>query len=73
MQQIFFKRKEIRKTFHNNEWCFSVVDLIDALCEYNDYKKAKSYWSTLKERLNNENSELVTKCDQLEITAPDGK
>lgn len=26
-----FRRKEIRKTIHNNEWWFSVADVVEAL------------------------------------------
>lgn len=38
-----------------------------------DHKKAKTYWTTLKNRLKNEGSEVVTKCDQLKMLAGDGK
>jgi hypothetical protein len=38
-----------------------------------DHKKAQSYWTTLKNRLKNEGSEVVTKCDQLKMKARDGK
>jgi endonuclease III-like uncharacterized protein len=43
------------------------------LTQQANYKKAKSYWSTLKERLKKEGSQLVTICDQLKMQAADGK
>jgi len=65
----------IRKHFdeEKQKWFFSVIDIVAVLTEQTDYKKAKSYWSTLKERLLKEGSELVTNCDQLKLMAKDGK
>jgi hypothetical protein len=70
-----FENFKIRRVYDEKteKWFFSVVDIIAALTEQYDYKKAKSYWSTLKDRLKKEGSELVTKCDQLKLIAADGK
>ncbi len=68
-----FHGKEIRKTWYNEQWYFSVIDIISVLIEQPDFKKAKSYWTTLKGRLKKEGSELVTKCDQLKMQSADGK
>jgi hypothetical protein len=54
-------------------WYFSVIDIIAVLTEQEDYQTAKTYWTTLKNRLKNEGSEVVTKCDQLKMVAQDGK
>ncbi|MBU1089735.1 hypothetical protein KKF38_03000 [Patescibacteria group bacterium] len=55
------------------QWYFSVVDVVAVLTDQYDYKKSKSYWTTLKSRLKDEGSEVVTKCDQLTMIASDGK
>ena len=70
-----FEQKEIRRIwdFEKWDWCFSVVDIIWVLTEQIDYKKAKSYWTTLKHRLKSEWSQLVTICDQLKMKAADWK
>ncbi len=68
-----FEDKEIRRVWHEEKWFFSVIDTVSALTDQPDYKKAKSYWTTLKNRLKNEGSQLVTKCDQLKLVAVDGK
>ncbi len=52
---------------------FSVIDIVSLLINQSDHKKSKSYRSTLKNRLKNEWSEVVTNCDQLKMLAPDGK
>ncbi len=65
-----FKGKQIRKTIHNNEWWFSIVDVCGVLTESVD---AGSYWRKLKQRLKAEGSEVVTFCHGLKLTAPDGK
>jgi hypothetical protein len=51
--------KEIRKTIHNNEWWFSVVDVCAALTDSSD---AGAYWRKLKQRLSSGCSEVVTNC-----------
>lgn len=65
-----FRGKEIRKTLHNNEWWFSIVDVCAALTESAD---AGAYWRKLKQRLKEEGSEVVTFCHGLKLMAPDGK
>ena len=40
-----FKGKQIRKTLHNNEWWFSVVDVIETLTDSN---KPLDYWYAMK-------------------------
>ncbi|MFH1254884.1 MAG: BRO family protein [bacterium] len=70
-----FENFEIRRYYDKKteSWYFSVIDIVAALTSQINFKKAKSYWSTLKNRLKNEGSELVTKCDQLKMQSADGK
>ncbi|MES2677812.1 MAG: BRO family protein [Pseudomonadota bacterium] len=70
-----FDQFQIRRHFDSktNKWYFSVIDIVAVLTEQTDYKKAKSYWTTLKNRLKEEGSEVVTNCDQLKMIAEDGK
>ena len=70
---IRFEQNMIRKVWHREQWYFSVIDVVGVLTEQSDFKKAKSYWSTLKNRLKREGSELVTNCDQLKMKSADGK
>ena len=70
---IPFEHNKIRKTWHNEQWYFSVIDIIGVLIDQPDFKRAKSYWTTFKGRLKKEGSELVTKCDQLKLQSVDGK
>ena len=65
-----FEGKEIRKVWHNEEWWFSVVDVVSALTESADGRK---YWNKLSQRLREEGSEVVTNCHQLKLPASDGK
>jgi hypothetical protein len=56
------------------EWYFSIVDVVGALTEQNDYEKARKYWNKLKQRLKEEGSQLVTNCHQLKMkSSKDGK
>lgn len=70
-----FEWKKIRRIYNEQKekWYFSVIDIIGVLTEQNDYKKAQSYWTTLKSRLRKEGSEVVTNCDKLKLLASDGK
>ena len=52
------------------EWYFSIVDVISALTGSADGRK---YWNKLKQRLKDEGNELVTNCHQLKLRAADGK
>jgi len=65
-----FRGKEIRKIIYKNEWWFSIVDVCSVLTQSAD---AGAYWRKLKQRLNEEGSEVVTFCHGLKLTATDGK
>lgn len=67
---VVFQEKAIRRTWHNEEWWFSVVDVCGVLTDSAD---AGAYWRKLKQRLNAEDSEVVTFCHGLKLEAPDGK
>ena len=70
-----FEGAQIRRHWDEEKelWYFSVVDVISSLIGQRDHKRAQSYWTTLKNRLKEEGSEVVTKCDQLKMQASDGK
>ncbi len=68
---VVFQDKKIRRTWFNDEWWFSVVDIVGVLSESED---ARNYWKVLKHRLLEEGAnETVTKCNQLKLLAEDGK
>ena len=63
---IPFEEKPIRKIWHNDEWYFSVVDVIYVLT---DSANPRKYWSVLKVR----EPQLATICSQLKMLSSDGK
>ena len=71
----FFEEKNVRSIWNekNDKWYFSIIDIVAVLTNQAEYKKAQSYWTTLKSRLKKEGSEVVTKCDKLKLRASDGK
>lgn len=70
-----FEDHPIRRIYDEKTetWFFSVIDIVRILTEQADYQTARKYWNKLKERLNNEGSQLVTNCHQLKMSAEDGK
>ncbi|CAH2030726.1 hypothetical protein [Trichlorobacter ammonificans] len=67
---VVFQNKEILRTLHNGEWWFSVVDVCQALTGSVD---AGAYWRKLKQRLNEEGSEVVTNCHGLNLSDGTGE
>lgn len=69
-----FENSTIRSIWNEEkeEYYFSVIDVIGALTN-NDYQKSKNYWKWLKNKLNNEGSELVSDTNQLKMKSSDGK
>ena len=70
-----FEDKRIRTAWdeEKEEWYFSVVDVVAVLTEQPDYQAARNYWKVTKKRLKDEGNEMVTSCNQLKMTASDGK
>ncbi|MBS3167070.1 Bro-N domain-containing protein [Candidatus Woesearchaeota archaeon] len=68
---VVFQDKKIRRIWHNGEWYFSVIDIVEALTDSID---AKDYWYRLKKReQESSNIELSTFCRQLKLMSSDGK
>lgn len=70
-----FETQQIRRVYdeQGEVWWFSVIDIIQVLTQQPDYQSARNYWKVLKNRLAKEGSQLVTDCNQLKMTASDGK
>jgi prophage antirepressor-like protein len=66
-----FEGKQIRKTLHNGEWWFSIIDVVEVLTGSSIPKR---YWSDLKKKLVGEGfTETYEKIVRLKMLAPDGK
>ena len=66
-----FRGKKIRRILHNNEWWFSIVDIVE---ELTGTERPRKYWSDLKKKLYEEGyDELSEKIGQLKMQSPDGK
>ncbi len=65
-----FQDRKIRRIWHNSEWYFSVVDVVEALT---DSANPRNYWNMLKAREAEHGVELYTNCVQLKLLAEDGK
>ena len=71
-----FENQPIRTVWveEEEEWYFSIVDVVGALTEQLDFDSARNYWKVLKSRLREEGNQLVTNCNQLKMRSPkDGK
>lgn len=68
---VVFNDKNIRRIWHENEWFYAVIDIVEVLTES---KKPRDYWYRVKKRASNvEKMELSTICRQLKILSKDGK
>lgn len=69
---VLFEQEQVRRYWDEARelWYFSIVDVVAILTESID---PQNYWKVLKNRLNKEGSQVVTKCNQLKMTAADGK
>lgn len=66
-----FEGSQIRRIFFEDDWWFSVIDIIAFLT---DSKKPRDYWHKMKVREKNTSDvQLSTICRQLKLAAPDGK
>lgn len=71
-QLQLFEDQAIRTAWdeENEEWYFSVVDVVSVLTDAKDYDTARNYWKVTKKRLKDEGSQLVTDCNQLKLKSP---
>jgi hypothetical protein len=63
---VVFEGTKIRRTWHDEQWYFSVVDIIQVLT---DSGSPRQYWGVLKNR----ETQLLTICLQLKLPSSDGK
>ena len=71
----FYKDYKVRAIWdeENNQWWFSVLDVVGAINEQDDHEKNRNYWKYLKAKLRKEQSEVVSDTTQLKLAAADGK
>ena len=71
----FYNDREVRAVWddENDKWWFSVLDIVGAINEQDDYTRTRNYWKYLKTKLRKQGSELVSDTNQLKLLAADGK
>ena len=71
-QMQLFEDQPVRHAWdeENEEWLFSVIDVIGVLTGTDNHRR---YWSDLKRKLNDEGSQLYENIVQLRLKAGDGK
>ena len=67
----FYNNREVRAIWveESQKWFFSVLDVIGAINEQDDYAKTRNYWKYLKGKLKKDSSELVSATTQLKLRA----
>ncbi|MGD8373619.1 MAG: BRO family protein [Candidatus Woesebacteria bacterium] len=70
-----FQDQQVRTAWNvdKEEWLLSVVDVIRILTDQPDHQSARNYWKVLKNRIQKESGQPVTKRNQLKMRAEDGK
>lgn len=71
----FYKDHKVRAIWDEkqNQWWFSVLDIVGTINEQDDHEKNRNYWKYLKAKLKKEQNEVVSDTTQLKLTATDGK
>ena len=71
----FFNDRQVRAVWDEDrsKWWFSAIDIVRAINDEEDYKKAGNYWRWLKKRLSGEGVQLVSVTHDFKFEAPDGK
>lgn len=71
----FYNNHEVRAVWDENnaKWWFSANDIVIAVNNESDYKKAANYWRWLKKRFETKNIQLVSISHDFKFESPDGK
>ena len=69
---VVFQEKEIRRAWHNEEWYYSIIDIIEILSES---PQPSRYWNELRAKMQSEskNNELFANTEKLKMKSLDGK
>ena len=67
----FFNDREVRAAWDEStsQWFFAAVDIVAVLNEQSDYTRNRNSWKYLKNKLKQENPQLVSAANQLKLTA----
>ena len=71
----FYNDREVRAVWdeEHNKWWFSATDIVRAINDEDNYKKAGNYWRWLKKKLTTDGIQLVSISHDFKFQAPDGK
>ena len=67
---VVFQGKEVRRSWHNNEWYYSLVDIVAVLSES---KNPTDYLKKIRKRDEELKSYIGTNCPQVEMQTTSGK